>query len=291
MYLLLPCTYPKFFNLPWKSIFGLLCVEKFAEIYPLFDFPVEPTDEIRNIAQGFLEAFFGLLANDVAEAPFRTVDFFSRIPADASYEEKHNILFQLTFAALEELGCAAVIYEWAAESSFFKPLYKNRKQIEVAKFLFREWAIDTWRDQGDISNTDDSADVKEMTQDWQSFGKPEKSLSRLSEFPIPLDAKAQAQLFEHELRYFHLKNFGVRLKRSIATPWEEFVFFRGTAGGSTISNEGYFRISVSEWRAVCAQLRADEIERVEMWLMAQVDADKRLIRAIDFSTPLPTFDK
>jgi len=269
MYILPP--YSNYQLIPWLRVFGTLGIEQFNQIYKILDFPVMPTQKNQNIAREFFMTAHKLIDDSTPDIPEFKTFFLKLSQSGLSLKEKQEALFQYTFSSLEEIGDASEIYAWGLNTTHFQS-NEDINNFQIISVLLREWAVNEWMKQQKYPVGNDFTEITEMLHAWRDIYE-NSAFSTLSIPIIPITYKSQERVFsvilDYELLRSKLRPFVDMLKTSLITPWDTFTFYRGTAGGSWIINEGNFRINVNEWGKIQKELSTEELISVENWMLEQ----------------------
>lgn len=256
--------------LPWKHLFGSLSLPQFKLVSDLLDFPVEPTDELRQLGHDFVVAYYTFLGRHLREPV--SVNLLEGISPDNTRERQAEIIFANTFSHLDRMGCAKAIHDWSKTDTGQYPSEDVRQLFLWFILLMRWLVLEQHKHPISPEQTSDSSDWDLVLTKWvpvYTLVPPEGFTSHILE-PLEIGAATRAFLqsviFQAEAKYLRLETLLEPIFQSATDGWGAFVL--RTGGCYTWMNlEGQFRTQLWAWKRIAARLTPDELRVLEQWLM------------------------
>jgi hypothetical protein len=264
--------------IPWRYIFNSLSVPQFAQVSAELDFPVEPDENLRQIAYDFSltytimmrnsdnAAALGMILQDGAKP---SVNLLVDVPADAPYLARRDTVFANTFARLEQAGYAEAVYQWSLETEDFY-WYEDVSALRNWSSLLLYWAVLEQVNHPVMPDSDHAEGWDAVVAKWSPFytQEPPPGFSKrvLPPLQLPTDSLTAIRscVLTEEAKRLHLDNTLEEILSSPLPQWDKFVF-RNNACAAWLGSEGSFRMGKREWHTIKAALPPEDMETLKMW--------------------------
>lgn len=267
----------------WVKLFFTLSIKQFNQVYEILELPIQPTDELRQIAKDFAltykifmdgEEHRTALAHVLSvEAPSQ--DLLKGIPHDAPLVTKKDALFTNTFARLEQIGYANELYNWSRHTRDFYQ-HPDVEELALRCSLLRWWATEKWFSTSQSPSCEYDADLWQQTLTLlQPYNRPSKQVLPPLPLPNELLEKLQCIIFYHEAQDMRLRSITDTFLTAPTSIWENFALRAGGAG-TWIPSEGYLKINLREWQMIVNMLSSDEMLTLEEWVVQNRPQPSRL---------------
>jgi hypothetical protein len=259
----------------WSKTFSCLSTQQFGLVYDYLDFPIRPSDELRQLARDFSIAFYANINRKRPELP--GINLLEGVSPFDTWENRIKALFTNTFNRLENMGYAKMIYQWETLTSDYYG-WSNQQSLNDFCRLIRVWTVFEWLKQPI------SSEHELYSSDWN------RTITRLAPIYAPNEnwkivpmnistetsTKLQIIVIQHETRHMLFSGTLNQIELSPKSDWEEFAFDRIWTG-----LEGNFHINLQEWKKIAATLSDDDISLLEQWALQHKDHYR------DLKFPLP----
>lgn len=286
--------------LAWYRVFSILSVQQFCQVYDLLDFPFCPPDDVRQIAHDFV-LIRDVMLGDKGESTGASrwlkvllhygetvsVYLLHGTPPDAPYKEKRDALFRNTFAYLERLGYAEVVYEWGKHTGSY--WQHAHRESYSAILCLSDWCIklkhwDTAMRRP--PKPSEPPEPKIYTDEWWELMEKRPKWPVKPKKPLLLSNNSQ-KLLQDIIQEFEARK--TRLEISInqimevpKSRWEEYIL-KWNLGDTYIRQEGRMRINLHQWAAILDTLSPEDMNILNEWAMQYHEESPRFI------VPLPDF--
>ncbi len=250
----------------WSGVFESLSLDEFNSIALYLSFPFAVSEPVRQVGR---DLFIARLRAYGPKPPFMVprppvdskVDFLEGMPENLPLSDKTRLIFSSAFSELQELGYASTVYDWGSTTRLTYPP-KNVDALLAWHLLLRNWLIVELRKGSvDAPSLDVGAAQRLMSHEFASRVRAEEHKLDLL---APTRTALQTIILKYEDEYLEFRTLVERLRTSSASPWTNFSlgYF---ATDSWLKNEGYYRLTLAEWRNIKKLLSASEIAVLEQW--------------------------
>lgn len=254
--------------IPWIYVFRSLSLARFQEVYDKLNFPVVPSENLRQLSKDFVIAYETNLGGVVSETA--SIDLLEGISPSDDYKKRRETLFNNMFLQLEQMGHAEAIYKWVRHTAdYYK--YRDVFQASVWCILLLKWAILEQVKQPipkdhDLYSDDWSDLVAKCTPIYTRIPRPPFKQLVIETLPLSEESNLalRALIFQHEAVHLHFQNI---LEEILIVPedsWEDSVL---RSGGCYmwLKLEGRFRLRVQELNAIVEMLSVNEMDILKTW--------------------------
>jgi hypothetical protein len=257
--------------IPWIYIFGGLSIPQFSQVFEDLNFPIKPTEVLRQLAHDFVIGYHTNLGNPIKASA--SIDLLEGVSLNDALDKRVDVLFANTFSRLEQMGYAEFIYAWGKNTAdYFN--HEDVQQLAAWCRLLLKWAV------LEQVNNPVSPDHEAYSTEWEiviakwlpiyTRTPPEPFIKRTLA-PLILSKEARLNLMKIVLQ-FEAKRERVEatLEQMLAAEKSEWEDFMLRSGGVWLwmKGEGRSQKNLAELNLIAEKLSANEIVILNEWALA-----------------------